>query len=140
MSVTLYRQIVTDPRHGDPASSPPTVLPGLTDAQITSLLERAVAVHSPQFWGRAFPEAMVLYAAHCAERSPGLIASDGQGTASATGPLTSQKDDLLASTYGLPAGHTTGHLGDADLMMTSYGLRYLQLRGTRCRSAPFTAV
>lgn len=137
-SVALYRQIITDPRHGDPTSSPPTILPGLTDDQITFFLEQVATVSSAAFWGKAFPRAMVLYAAHMAESSPGLLAasatSGGTGT---VGPLTQQRDDTLQRTYAVPAGAQNAGLQDAWFMTTTYGMQFLQLRATRCRTAPF---
>ncbi len=137
-SVSLYRSTITDPRHGDPTSSPPTVLPGLTDSQIEGLLDFAARAHNAAFWGNVYPEAMVLYAAHIAERSPGLLnANAGAGQ---VGPLVNQKDDLLQRGFGLPAGYVTATSVDADLMLTSYGQRYLRLRGSRSASAPFVVV
>lgn len=138
-SVTLYRQLITDPRHGDPASAPPTILPGLTDAQIEALLDRAVAAHNVAFWGSAvYPEAMVLYAAHCAESSPGLLAASSTSVGTGTvGPLVNRKDDLLQRGYGLPAGYQFTGQADAWLLTTVYGMRYLGLRGSRACAAPF---
>lgn len=135
-SVALYRSLILDPRHGDPAAMG-TIAPGLTDAQIATFLEFAARAHNPTFWGRVFPEAMVFYAAHQIERTPNFLS--GAEGASVVGPLTNQKDDLLQRGYGQVAGAATASLTDAELMTTSYGTRYLQLRGTRCRAAPFTA-
>lgn len=125
-SVALYRTLIPDAEHA-----------ALDDAVVSTYLDLAARRHSAAAFGTVYPEAMVYYAAHCIQRTPGLIA--GGSGADEVGPVTSQKDGDLSRTYGTTGGGSgaTGAVGDGDLGLTAYGLRYLELRGSRASSAPF---
>lgn len=98
----------------------------LSDDVVRVALADAVAVHAgPNVWGGAYTLAMVFYAAHLLERTPGV----GSALADAAGPVTSKKDGDLAVSYGAPTG-------DALLETTVYGQRYLELRRSRVATAP----
>lgn len=123
-SVAVYRSVILDPRHG---------VANLPDATVETFLDLAGRAHTASKWGQVYPEAMVYYAAHLIERTPGLLT--GNAGASEVGPLTSQKDDLLQRQYGQVAGAQDAALTDAELTTTTYGLKYLHLRGSRCAAA-----
>jgi hypothetical protein len=124
-SLALYRALV--PSHAD-----------VVDTTVDVYLELAARRHSAASWGQVYPEAMVLWAAHRIERTPGLV--PGSGGASTAGPITSQTDGDLSRSYGAMAtGPWTGD-GDADLRTTRYGLAYLDLRDSRAGTSPGAVV
>lgn len=125
-SVALYRTIILDPRHA---------VANLPDATLELFLNLAARAHTASKFGQVYPEAMVYYAAHLIERTPGFLT--GSQSATEVGPLTNQKDDLLQRGYGSVAGTDDASLTDAELTTTVYGLTYLRLRGSRASSAPF---
>lgn len=120
-SVAIYRSLV--PLHASVA-----------DATVEVYLELAAKRHNAAAFGDVYPEAMVFYAAHTIERTPGLVT--GSGGASQTGELLQQKDDLLQRTFGQAAGAMRASQADASLRTTRYGLLYLELRDSRAAVRP----
>lgn len=124
-SLSLYRTLVPDARHA-----------ALDDDVVETFLEVAARGLSSIAFGVKYPEAAVWLAAHLIETTPGVLSSGSAG-AGEVGPITSQKDGDLARSYGAVAGSASMSVSDADLMRTTYGLKFLQVRGTRSSSAPF---
>ncbi len=127
-SLALYRSRV--PAH---ASVP--------DATVEDWLEQATAAHTASAWGDRYALAMIWWAAHHIERTPGLVAR--MGSASEVGAVTAQSDSqtkvdgrssALSRSYAAPGGSTPE---DIDLRTTRYGQLYLSIRHTRAARAPF---
>lgn len=118
-SLDLYRALV--PAHSSVA-----------DDTVETYLELATRRHTAGAWGAVYPEAMVWWAAHRIQRTPGLVS--GSGGADEVGQITSQSDGDLSRSYAAQA--TTGNTGDDELASTRYGQAYLDLRRTRAASGP----
>lgn len=116
-SLSLYRSRILD--HAS-----------IADGTIEDYLSEAATLHpNATVWGNAYALAMVYYAAHQIERTPGL----GSGTADDVGGIASKSDGDLSVSYGGAAA-----TGDPDdgLQTTRYGQRYLQLRASRAAGRP----
>ncbi len=83
-SLALYRTLV--PSHS-----------AVTDATVEVWLELAARRHSAPVFGRVYAEAMVWWAAHFVELTPGTGA--GSSSSSTVGPIISQKDGDVSRTY-----------------------------------------
>lgn len=88
--------------------------------------------HLESAWGAVYQDAMVWYAAHLIETTPGTGA--GSGDAGVVGPVISQKDGDLSRTYAAPA--SSGGSSSGSLGTTTYGQEYLNLRNSRAATAP----
>lgn len=124
-TLELYRSLIPD--HAP-----------VLDGVITARLELAAKRHDASRWGNVYAEAMVYYAAHLVEMTPGSGAPGAPSSGSVQGPLISQRDGDLSRTYAAPATSSTStEVGtDAWLMLTSYGQQYLDLRNTREATMP----
>lgn len=108
----------------------------VVDATVNTWLALAAKRHSATAFGAVFPEAMVFWAAHKIETTPGTGAG-GSGSSGATGPVLSKKDGDLAISYGAAgAGSSVVSGSDADYLRTTYGFAYLDLRNSRSAVAP----
>lgn len=116
-SLDLYRTLV-------PAHS------AVSDDFVETMLELATRRHTASAWGQVYPEAMVWWAAHRVQCTPGSGA--GGSTADAVGPVVSQSDGDLSRTYAQPASDSAASA--EDLTSTRYGQAYLDLRRTRAAS------
>lgn len=123
-SLELYRVLVPD--HA-------VVLDGVIEAYLQLAAQR----HTADRWGDAYVTAMIWYAAHLVETTPGSGAPGAPTSGQVQGPLISQKDGDLSRTYAEPASASAGATGDdAWLLLTTYGQRYLEIRSTRAAAAP----
>jgi len=115
------------------------LIPGhaaVLEATITTWLTLASIRHSAAEWGAVYAYAMVFYAAHQIEVTPGTGA--GSGDAGVVGPVISQRDGDLSRTYAAPAiSSAGGSSDDAALASTRYGQAYLDLRNSRAATTPF---
>lgn len=109
----------------------------VSDDDVGSWLELASLQHTAVAFGNMFGPAMAYFAAHLMKQS-GLddvleIGAVDGGSTSAAGSPTSRKAGDLSIGYGAAAIATmkAKTVGDAELMETRYGRRYLQIRGTR---------
>jgi hypothetical protein len=124
-SLALYQALIPDHAAVDPAV-------------IEAYLVLAAQRHDASRWGPAvYPTAMVWYAAHLIETTPGSGAPGAPSSGAVQGPLISQKDGDLSRTYAAPAASSgSGEGGTAWLTLTAYGQRYLDLLNTRESSLP----
>lgn len=102
-----------------------------TDSRAATFLALAEQCHTATAWGEVYTQAMSYFAAHMLTTAPATGGSD----AAPGGPVTSKKAGDVAVSYGSPGGAPMTS-GDADLMTTAYGRRYLQLRESRAAVAP----
>jgi Protein of unknown function (DUF4054) len=119
-SLELYRILV-------PAHS------AVLEDTINVWLELAAKRHNYADWGPIYAEAMVLWAAHGIETSPG--SGGGSGGAGVVGPIISQKDGDLSRTYAYSSS-SGGSSADSRLATTTYGQMYLDLRNSRAAIGP----
>lgn len=125
-SLALYRALV--PEHA-----------AVVDATVSTWLELAARRHTASVFGRVYPEAMVWWAAHRIQRSPGSGASSS-ASAEDVGTLVMQRDGDLTRQYAQPSSASSvGSSADAELRTTRYGELYLELRDSRAGVGP-TAV
>jgi hypothetical protein len=103
------------------------------DSTVETWLEIAARRHLASAFGLMYAEAMIWWAAHRIERTPGLVSSSGG--AGEVGPVVSQTDGDLSRTYAQPAQSAVGST-DAELGTTRYGQAYLDLRNTRAAGGP----
>lgn len=101
---------------------------------VQAWLDLAESRHTRSAWGAVYDSAMVFWAAHGIEVTPGTGA--GSSDASAVGPVISQRDGDLSRTYAAPA-LSSGSTADGSLGSTRYGQQYLDLRNSRVATAPF---
>jgi len=120
-SLELYRALV--PGHA-----------AVIDGTVSVHLELAAKRHRASAFGSVYAEAMVYWAAHSIQRTPGLVS--GGGGADEVGNITSQSDGDLSRSYGAAGGTGTVSGSDADYLTTRYGARYLDLRNSRSAVAP----
>ena len=122
-SLDLYRALV-------PAHS------AVADATVDLWLGIASRRHTASAWGQLYPEAMVWWVAHQLEQDPG--SGVGSSSATAVGPIVSQKDGDLQRSYAAPAVSASGSASavDSDLATTRYGQRYLDIRDSRAAVQP----
>jgi hypothetical protein len=114
-TLELYRQLI--PNHAV-----------VIDDVITPWLTAGIKALSSETFGTLWPEAVVLWAAHNVQESPGSGAP-GAPSAGQAGPLISQRDGDLSRTYAQPQSGSQGLDPQAEEMMrTSYGRRFLALR------------
>ena len=126
-TVSLYRTLV--PAHKS--------VPAET---IQVWLDDAIEAHTSAEWGDRYDRAMIWWAAHQIERTPG-IGVNGD-TAAEAGAITSQSDSQsdqgksssLSRSYAAP---TTRDPEDAEWATTRYGLKYLEIRNSRAMRAPY---
>jgi uncharacterized protein DUF4054 len=116
------------------------LIPGhvnVTPETINAWLELAALSHDPAAWGAVYEHAMILWAAHGIESSPGAGAG-GAADAGAAGPLVSQRDGDLSRTYAAPSSSSSsGGSADADdFSRTAHGRKYLALRNSRAATLP----
>lgn len=104
------------------------------DATVLAFLEAAAQAHGAGAWGAVYVQAMIWYAAHAIETTPGTGVGNDSGDA--VGPIVSQKDGDLSRTYAAPAGMSSGSSADMDLASTRYGQAYLRLRASRAATSP----
>lgn len=102
------------------------------DAVVETHLDDAIEAHTASGWGERYDVAMVYYAAHNIERTPGSGANTL--TANTAGALSSSNGQGLNSSFQT---HSTKSGEDFDLRTTKYGQRYLEIRNTRAFTAPF---
>ena len=119
-SLALYRALV--PGHA-----------AVLDATVETWLELAARRHSAAAFGTVYAEAMVWWAAHFVELTPGTGAGSSSG--STVGQILSQKDGDLSVTYANTTS-SGGSGGTGDLTTTRYGQLYLDLRNSRAAMAP----
>lgn len=120
-SLDLYRSLV--PEHS-----------AVLDATIETWLGVAVRRHTAAAWGAAYGDAMVAWAAHRIQRTPGSGAP-GTGSSTEVGAIASQRDGDLSRSYATPAS-TAMTPSDAELQTTRYGQDYLAMRDSRAASGP----
>lgn len=108
----------------------------VSDALVSAMLELAASRHDPGSFGAVYVAAMIYWAAHRVQRTPGSGAP-GAGTAVEVGAISAQSDGDLSRTYATaPAGGTGSNPTDDDLRTTRYGLEYLDLRNSRAAAGP----
>jgi hypothetical protein len=105
------------------------------EAVVLQWLALAERRHTASAWGAVYDEAMVSWAAHFIEITPGTGA--GSSSSSPVGPLISQKDGDLSRTYAAPVSPVGGAY-DGSMSRTIYGEAYLDLRNSRAAITPFT--
>lgn len=117
-SLATYRALV--PTHSS-----------IADDTVETYLALGAKRHTATAFGVLYTEAMCFWAAHVIERTPGL----GSVDANTSGPVTSRRAGRQAESYG---GFTFdgGSLSDQELMTTTYGQRYLDIRNSRAATAP----
>lgn len=128
-TLELYRELI--PEHSAVDSN-----------VILAKLSLASRRHSLVALGDVAGEALVYYAAHMVQLTPGSGAPGAPSSGNTQGPLTSQRDGDLSRTYASPANTLSGTPlgGDAWWMLTTYGVLYLNLLRSRAEVAPFVAL
>ena len=117
-------------------------LAGETTARKETFLAIAAQVHTASELGAPTETMLTWYAAHLMPLSPGDGSGFGGGGPGAAGPITSKKAGELSIGFGSASAGIAGGtvLGDASLMLTTYGLNYLAVRSSRAAVAPFQIV
>ena len=126
-TVALYRTLV--PAHK-----------AVSDDLIQTYLDDAIDVHNAAIFGNRYDRALIWWAAHQIERTPGLGLNGD--AASEAGAITAQSDDQtedgksssLSRSY---ATTPTRDPEDAEWATTRYGLKYLEIRNSRIARAPY---
>jgi hypothetical protein len=119
-AVDLYRALV--PGH---AAVPPTT--------ISVFIGQASLQHSPAAFGALFTTAMVYYAAHMVEKTPGL----GPSLASEVATVTGQTDGDVSRQYQT-AMSTDPNRRNPWLSTTVYGQQYLSILAGLPATKPIT--
>lgn len=122
-TLALYRELV--PEHS-----------AVLDGTVSVWLALAVQRHTASAWGAKYNAAMVWWAAHGIQTTPGTGAP-GAPPAGAAGPIVNQRDGDLSRTYATPSSGAATPGSDADYRRTTYGQRYLDARDSRADSGPF---
>lgn len=107
------------------------------DPVIQARLDLAIRRHTAADWGAVYPEAMVWWAAHAVQTTPGT--GVGNDSAEVTGAVISQRDGDLSRTYATPTGSGSTGGGALNMGSTYYGQLYLDLKNSRAVNAPFFA-
>jgi hypothetical protein len=108
------------------------------DAVVDVFLDTAALQHDAGSFGQTFQIAMIYFTAHLLASVYPAGAGSSVGSGSSGGAIASKKAGDLSVSYGAASGGVAGGvtLGDADLMTTSYGRRYLSIRNSRSARGP----
>jgi hypothetical protein len=122
-TVALYRTLV--PAHK-----------AVSDDLIQTYLDDAVGAHNVAIFGNRYDRALIWWAAHQIERTPGLGLNGD--AASEAGAITAQSDSQEGSTLSRSYAATpTRDPEDAEWATTRYGMKYLEIRNSRIARAPY---
>ncbi len=110
---------------------------GVIDATVETFLEVASQQSNAAAWGAVYTQAMSYLAMHMMAQNGLGSGSAHSGTGSHGGGVASVKVGDISVGFGY-ASSASGAVGatDADLLETSYGRRYLALRGSRSATGP----
>lgn len=108
------------------------------DATVDVFLDVAAQQHNAASFGATFQTAMIYFAAHLLALAYPAGVGSAIGAGAGAGAITSKKAGDLSVGYGAASGGVAGGvtLGDADLMTTAYGRRYLSIRNSRSARSP----
>ena len=119
-TIETYRALI--PAHAD-----------IPPATISAFITQASSEHNAAQFGAQFTSAMVYYAAHCVEMTPGL----GSRLASEVGAVINATDGDVTRGYAQPSPGMGSDDRAAWLRSTTYGARYLAICATIAGNKPF---